>query len=141
MKIISVFIFSILLASCALIEKVGENPIVADLAIRQAVLIYIDRGETDSEKYERAKDVASVAKKTLSQLEGSPSTTVAGIIEIVDESITWDKLSVKDRALAQDIMFLIQRRLENKADELPSDTLLVVRGILRTTLATAKVLL
>jgi len=134
-----ILVLSFFLMSCSLIEHATESPLVAEIAVRQAVVRYIDRGENESEKYGRAENVVSVAQRTLDYLQGNPETTVAGIMDVIDSEIDWSRLSAADRLLVRDIMATVQHRLQSREAEIPSDTLLTVRSLLRTTVAAAQV--
>jgi hypothetical protein len=120
------------LAGCSYLGVLGdwanENPAVADLVVSQAVHRYIDE---DADKATRV--VASIAA-TEQFLEGTPTTTVDALFDVLNASINWDNLSTADQALAQGLIVAVQVSLEQKQidGELDPDEVLGIKSLLRT---------
>lgn len=137
----------LVITACAALEQAGDwvndNPLVADLVVRQSVARYIDAGDTQVEKSQRAADVKTVIERTTTYLDGNPQTGVAGIMDALNANIAWDRLSAADRLLVQDIMLMVQLNLAQKQaeDQLAADTALAVRSLLRTAVSAASLFL
>lgn len=138
---------SALLIGCGVLERsadfVDRNPIVADLAMEQAVARYISAGKTEQDWAQRAEAVSSRMALAERYLQGDPSATVAELVGVVEASIDWGSLSPGDRQLVRIIMRLAQEQLEQAvADGYASgyDTL-AVRQLIETAGRTAQLFL
>lgn len=138
---------SALLIGCGVFERSAEfverNPIVADLAMEQAVARYISAGKTEQDWAQRAEAVSSRMALAERYLQGDPSATVAELVGVVEASIDWSSLSPGDRQLVRIIMRLAQEQLEQAvADGYASgyDTL-AVRCLIETAGRTAQLFL
>lgn len=112
-------------------DYVNENPLVADIATRQAVARYIEQGENTGT---RADSVVRVVTNLETWLDGSPTVTVESLIVTLNSLINWDNLSPADTLLVQDLTALIVWKLSSAEDEgdLTPDTLLGLRSLLVT---------
>lgn len=146
MRLIKVALVAVVLAAvtaCSLVERAGifvnDNPVVADMVVRQAVARYIDAADGGEAKSQRAADVKIVVERTTKFLDGNPQSSVTGIMAVLDSNIAWDRLSAVDRLLVQDIMLMVQIQLAEKQaeDQLSADTVLAIRSLLRTAITAA----
>lgn len=136
-----------LLIGCGVLERSAEfverNPIVADLAMEQAVARYISAGKTEQDWTQRAEAVSSRMALAERYLQGDPSASIADLVGVVEASIDWGSLSPGDRQLVRIIMRLAQEQLEQAvADGYASgyDTL-AVRQLIETAGRTAQLFL
>lgn len=145
MKIIMFALATLIaLTGCSTIERAGDwvngNPLVADMATRQAVARYID---ASGDPQGRAQDVMARLQRAQNDLQGDPVVGVQGIMAVLESHVDWDQLSPGDKLLVQDIMLMVQIQLaEKQADEkLSQDTVLAVRSLLRTAISAASLFL
>lgn len=145
--VLAVIVGAALLIGCGVLERSAEfverNPIVADLAMEQAVARYISAGKTEQDWAQRAEAVSSRMALAERYLQGDPSATVAELVGVVEASIDWGSLSPGDRQLVRIIMRLAQEQLEQAvADGYASgyDTL-AVRQLIETAGRTAQLFL
>lgn len=126
------------LVGCSAIEKAGEtlkeNPVVADLVVRQAVFRYIEAGDTHEEQIARGDRVCAVVTATETYLIGSPEARVAELLTVIDSQIHWDALSRADRLLVEDVMLIVQLELERRQQraELSTDAVLGIEALLNS---------
>lgn len=110
------------LGACSTISTLGdyvsENPLVAQIATRQAVAQYIAEGGSIEEENARAQAVQKRIEKVLIYLEGDPKASPADLLVVIDSSIDWSELTYRDRLLVQDIVSLIERELEAAVDDI-----------------------
>lgn len=130
--------------SCGVIERVGEwideNPLVAQLAVSQAVARYIEGGDSDADINKRRDDVVYVMSRTLEFIDTSTEVRADQIFDVFMGQVDWGSLTVADRLLAVEAIRLVQDSIERRvlAGELNEDTVLVLRGIVQTAIDTAR---
>lgn len=136
-----------LLIGCGVLERSAEfverNPIIADLAMEQAVARYISAGKAEQDWVQRAEAVASRMALAERYLQGDPSATVDELVGVVEASIDWGSLSPGDRQLVRVIMRLAQEHLEQAVSDgyaSGADTL-AVRQLIETAGRTAQLFL
>jgi len=129
------------LCGCAALKDPAAA-LVADAATRQAVFRYIDSGDTEDAKSERARHVVEAVRKVDAFLEGNPRATAAGVIDVVRAYVDWDELAPADRLLVQDILALVELSLQNKQHEglLDPQAVVSVRRMLNTAVTAAALL-
>lgn len=135
-----------LLCGCSIFNAVGDysskNPVIIDIATRQAVYRYIDAAETEQAKIERAGDVVQRLRNVDAFLQGSPTASISTLLDVLNSQIEWDKLSRADKILVQDIVALVKLNLEQKAKEemLDPDSIIGLRNIISIAISTASML-
>lgn len=141
MRIILVLALA-MLVSCSLIDASSRNPIVVDIATRQAVYRYIDAADTEQGKIERAGDVVQRLRNVDAFLQGNPTSNISTLLDVLDAQIDWDSLSRADRILVQDIVALVKLNLEQKAKEemLDQNAVIGLRNIIKIAISTASML-
>lgn len=129
----------LLVSGCA---TLNTNPLLVDMAVRQAVLRYIDAGDSEADKHKRAAAVVAVVQKADSFLEGEPQADVSTLLLVVDHAINWDALSPADRMLLSDVMTLVKHALQEKQSEgiLDGAALVGLRALFETAATTAALL-
>lgn len=134
------------LTGCSALEHVGqysrENPLVVNAATRQAVFRYIDAGETETDKSNRAKSVIDAVREVDAFLEGNPTASIGALLQVIDAQIKWDKLNPADRLLIKDIVTMVGMSLEDKlkAGLLSEDAVIGLRALFDTAITTAMLL-
>lgn len=141
MRIILVLALA-MLVSCSLIDASSRNPILVDIATRQAVYRYIDAAETEQGKIERAGDVVQRLRNVDAFLQGNPASSISTLLDVLESQIEWDSLSRADRILVQDIVSLVKLNLEQKAKEemLDQNAVIGLRNIINIAISTASML-
>jgi len=145
--VFAVIVGAVLLIGCGVLDRptefVERNPIIADLAMEQAVARYISAGKTEHDWIQRAESVASRMALAERYLQGDPSATVSELVGVIDASIDWGGLSPGDRQLVRVIMRLAQEHLEQAvADGYASGAeTLAVRQLIETAGRTAQLFL
>jgi hypothetical protein len=125
----------LILSGCAQLaaisDYVNENPLVADIATRQAVARYVEAGDDTST---RAAGVVRVVGNLELFLDGNPQATVEALITVINSSINWDNLSISDRLLAEDLIAILVIKLNQVVSdgEMDADELLGIRSLLVT---------
>lgn len=145
--VFAVIVGAALLIGCGVLDRstefVERNPIVADLAMEQAVARYISAGKTEQDWVQRAEAVASRMALAGRYLQGGPSASIADLVGVVEASIDWGSLSPGDRQLVRVIMRLAQEHLEQAVSDgyaSGADTL-SVRQLIETAGRTAQLFL
>lgn len=137
-------VLALSVAGCGAIERMGqwidENPVVAQMAVTQAVVRFIAAGETSQKIESRKAATVDVLNKTLSFLEGNPRARVDTIFNVLNAHIDWDSLSPPDRLLLLEVIRFVQSDLERKQDnnQLSHDTVLAIRALLNTAVRAAE---
>ena len=140
--LVGVMVFCI--SACGAIERVGqwldENPVVAQVAVTQAVARFIAAGESVDDVAERKAGAVAVLAKTLSYLDGNPRSRVDAIFNVLNAHIDWDGLSPPDRLLLIEVIRFVQTDLERKqeSNQLSDDAALAIRALLETALRAAE---
>jgi hypothetical protein len=125
----------LILSGCAQLaaisDYVNENPLVADIATRQAVARYVEAGDDTST---RAAGVVRVVGNLELFLDGNPQATVEALITVINSSINWDNLSISDRLLAEDLIAILVIKLDQVVSdgEMDAGELLGIRSLLVT---------
>lgn len=132
--------------ACSTIANIGEyannNPVVIDIATRQAVYRYIDAAETEQGKADRAGDVVQRLRNVDAYLQGNPTASIETLLVVLEQQIDWESLSNADQILVLDIMTLVKANLESKANEqmLDADAIVGLRSIINIAITTASML-
>lgn len=135
-------VFLCLFSGCSTIETLGDyvadNPLVAQIATRQAVAQYIAEGETIEDEIERARHVQKRIQKVMLYLDGEPKARVDELMAVIDGSIDWEELTFADRMLVQEIVNLVEVEL-SKAEQpvIPESTKIVLRTLFETAISAA----
>lgn len=149
LKLVLAAMFALVLANisgCSAFAKLGDyvadNPLIAQVATRQAVAQYISGGETLEEEIERAEQIKKRVKKVLLFVDENEAATVSDLMAVIDSSIEWDQLTYADRLLVQDIVSLVEIEL-NKATvpRLSEDARIVISTLFKTALSAAELYL
>lgn len=116
-----------------------ENPVIVDLAVRQAVFRYIDAGATVQAKQDRAARVNEVVEQIEHFLEGNPTASAQTLWLIVKSNINMNTLTPADKLLVEDILTLVELNIERSSQEVILDepVIIQVRVLLRTLIKTA----
>ena len=116
-----------------------DNPVIVDLAVRQAVFRYIDAGSSIQDKQDRAGRVKDVVEQVEYFLEGNPTASTHTLWLIVKSNINMDNLEAADRLLVEDIVTLVELNIERSSEEtiLDEPVIIQVRVLLRTLIKTA----
>lgn len=121
-------------------DYVSENPLVAQIATRQAVAQYISAGETIEEEIERAEQVKKRITKVLLFVDENAEATVPDLMAVIDDSIEWEQLTIQDRLLVQDIVALVEAELQKATEPIiPESTRIVLVTLFRTALSAAEI--
>lgn len=133
------FLLVSLVAGCAVLDNIDNNPLVARLAVSQAVLRYIDAGDTPVVIQERRDNVLAVMEKTLAYIDNEQARAES-VMTVLLSMIDFSELSIADRALAVEAIGLVQYQLDVRiaGGELPSDSLLMLRGLVLTAIDAAR---
>jgi hypothetical protein len=109
-------------------DYVNENPLVADLAARQAAHRYIN------DNPDRAVDFIEVLDNVDAQLEAGLVVTVDTLILVFEDSINFDRMSIADQELVRSLLIITQQILVQKEieGELDPEELLGVRSLIRS---------
>lgn len=138
MNKVMVLLVCLLMAGCAtthkLVSYMQSNPLVVNIAAKQAVFRYIDAGITHEAKIERAEQVREVLDKVEYFLEGNPTASSATLLLVVKSHIDLDQLSPSDRLLVEDVMTIIENNIitSEKAGLLGPDAVIRIRVLIRT---------
>lgn len=135
-------VFLCLIQGCSTFETLGdyvsENPLIAQVATRQAVAQYIAEGDSLEEEIARAQSVKNRIKKVLIFLDGDPEAKVSDLMVVINDSIEWDELTFRDRLLVQDIVKLVEDELE-EAVEIDDSVRVVLSVMLETAISAAQI--
>jgi hypothetical protein len=140
--LVGVMVFCI--SACGAIERVGQwlddNPVIAQVAVTQAVARFIEAGDSVERIAERKADAIAVLTKTLSYLDGNPRSRVDAIFAVLNAHIDWDAMSPPDRLLLVEVIRFVQTDLERKqeSNQLSEDAALAIRALLQTALRAAE---
>ena len=134
------------LTACSSLELVSDyvsdNPLLAQVATRQAVAQYISDGETIEDEIERAQQVKKRIAKVLLFVDEESSASVSQLMTVIDSSIEWDELTYQDRLLVQDIVSLVEIELQSATEPIITEsTKLVLRTLFETALSAASLYL
>jgi hypothetical protein len=128
----------LLVASCALVDDIGEyaqkNDFVVNLAVSQGVMRYIDSGDTEQDKQNRQDGVIRLVDTMEQYIDGNPSAVVGTIFEVLIARINWDAMSDADQSLVRDIIGLVELKLEEKQQDgvLSPDAIIGLKSLLQT---------
>jgi hypothetical protein len=140
LAIAAAFVAVLLCGACAQLagvsDWVNENPHTADLVISQSIARYIE--SSDDQPATAARVEATVAT-AINYLDGNPTATLDQLLQVVNDSINWDSLSISDRILVQDLIGLVQVQLVDiqVSGELSEDEKIGIRSMLNTIRRTA----
>lgn len=134
---------SALITACSTFELVSDyvsdNPLIAQLATRQAVAQYIAEGETLEEEIARAQSVKKRITKVLLFVDENARATVPELMAVIDSAIDWDELTYHDRLLVQDIVRLVEIELEEATGpRIPEEARIVLVTLFRTAISAAQ---
>lgn len=136
-----VAVFLCAASACSTFESLGdyvsENPLIAQVATRQAVAQYIAEGDSIEEEIKRARAVELRIKKVLLFLDGEPEARVDQLMTVIDDSIEWDELTLRDRLLVESIVLLVERELE-QVNEIDDSVRLVLSVMFETAISAAR---
>lgn len=144
MNKIIVVLLCVLMAGCAtthkLVSYMQSNPLVVDMATKQAVFRYIDAGETDADKVARAGQVRDTLDKVEYFLEGNPTASSATLLLVVKANVDLDQLEPSDRLLVEDVFTIIESNIakSEQAGLLSADAVIRIRVLIRTLVQTAE---
>jgi len=128
----------------ALEDFVSDNPVLTQIAARQAVGHYIAKGRTVTSENKRALDVHTRITKYLAFIDGNPQTTINQLSAVIKTSIPWDKLTPSDRMLVTDIVGYIEAELRRSKPEdqgISEETTFAIKTLLQTAADTAQLYL
>ena len=143
MRYILIFFMMIYSTGCQMasraISYTHTNPVVVDFATKQAIVRFINAGDSIDEKSKRALKVEYAIKDVEYFLEGNPTSSAGTLLAVVKSSVNLEKLSVPDRILVNDLMLLVESNLKanESAGYLEHGAVIRVRVLLRTLLKTA----
>lgn len=136
-----VAVFLCLVSACApissLADYASDNPLLASVAMRQAVATYIARGETLDEEHARADAVIERGERVRSMLEGDPEASKGELLSMLNRSIDWSQLAPEDRILVIEILALLEHELE-RVDVLDKETRLTLGDLFTTAISAAQ---
>lgn len=137
-----VAVFLCAASACSTFESLGDyvsdNPLIAQVATRQAVAQYIAEGDSIEEELRRARAVEMRIKKVLLFLDGDPEARVDQLMTVIDDSIEWDELTLRDRLLVESIVRLVERELE-QVNEIDDSVRLVLSVMFETAISAARI--
>lgn len=124
------------LGGCAGVSDLELNPTVVRIATGQAVLRYVEAGETPFEREVRKAAMEDVFNKTLAVIDGNKKILPGDVVRAFTDAIDWGQLSLADRALAIEGIALIDSSLNRRlaTGELPEHSVLYLRGIVASAL-------
>lgn len=127
---------------CSTIARLKDNPFVVRIAVSQAVLRYIESGNTQDQIAVRKQHVLSVMSHTLTYIDAGASASVDDIFYVFRDQLDLESMSLADQLLARETILLVQNNLQRRVEsgELPADTVLVLRSIVLTAIDTANYL-
>lgn len=136
---LSVVLFAAVAQGCSTFERLGDSPVVVRLAVSQAVLRYIESGDTAVDAEERRAEVLAVMSNTLGYIDVGASATVDNVVEVFVSQINLNSMTVADQLLARETILLVRNNLHRRVldGELPADTVLALRSIVQTAIDTA----
>lgn len=142
---ISVFVVIILawaMSGCSAVEGLANHPVVVRVAVTQAVLRYIDQGDSAEEMMERKAGVLSSLSQTLAYIDSDVNATVDTIVDVFVSQVNFSAMPLADQLLARETIALVQASLRRRigAGELPENTVLVLRDIVTTAIDAANYL-
>lgn len=138
-NILIVEAIGLILSSCAgLSDFTNDNPVLVSIAVREAVVKYIDVGSTAEEKKARAVGAQKVLEKVRGVVGVDGKTSVALIIDYANKVINWDSLNSADKIAVQDILMLVDVSLRQKSVEIDPNTLVAVSGIMDAAISATK---
>ena len=142
LALLGIFALCAATAGCSAVERVGDwfsdNPVAANLIVRQAVARYIGGADSAADVEKRRADVADVLGKTLTFLDGNPRARVDAIVLVLHSYVNWDSLTPADRLLLLDVIQFVQLSLSERESELPENASLALRSLLLTAVETAE---
>lgn len=144
MKQLMAILVCLLMAGCAttnrLVSYMQSNPIVVNIATKQAVFRYINAGKTDTEKVARSERVQAVLNKVEYFLEGNPTASSQTLLLVVKANVDLDKLEPADRLLVEDIFSVIESNMTKyeQSGLLSNDAVIRIRVLIRTLLQAAE---
>lgn len=144
MKTIIAMLVCLLMTGCATTNKVisymQSNPVVVNIATKQAVFRYINAGESDSDKVARSERVQAVLNKVEYFLEGNPTASSQTLLLVVKANVDLDKLEPADRLLVEDIFTVIESNMIKYEESglLSNDAVIRIRVLIRTLLKAAE---
>lgn len=123
----------IMLCGCSGISNfVDKNPLIVDIAVRESVVRYIDQGETLELKKLRALKANAVLDKVKLFVDSGEEVKVSGIIAFTNSAIDWDSLSIPDKIIIQDILLIVQAKLNSEADLINPETVIKLNALINT---------
>lgn len=129
-------ILILLVPACSSMEKLGDyfqdNPILSSILARQAIVRLIEKKVGVQSKKARAIRINAAINVAETYLTGTPTATIASLLEVVDASIDWGPMSRPDRLLVKDLILIVQGALSKGKDgqTLPPDTVISIRELL-----------
>lgn len=136
-----VAVFLCAVSACSTFETLGdyvsENPLIAQVATRQAVAQYIAEGDSIEDEIRRARAVEMRIKKVLLFLDGDPEARVDQLMTVIDDSIEWDELTLRDRLLVESIVRLVESELE-QVNQIDESVRLVLSVMFETAISAAR---
>lgn len=144
MKKIIVMMMCVFAAGCTatnrIVSSMQTNPLVVDIATRQAVFRYIDAGKSDEQKLARAERVTEALDSLEYFLEGNPTASSATLLLVVKDNIDLNRLDPGDRILVEDIFTIIEGTIvqHEQAGLLSQDAVIRIRVLIRTLVQTAE---
>ncbi len=121
-------------------DKINENQVLVSLATSQVVSRYIEAAGDISAQKSRAEDVQRRINKVLAYVDGNPATSVDALLIVIDQSISWEALSISDRVLVLEIVRLVKSELVRTQKNSSVDTVLI-RDLLQTAVLIAQMFL
>lgn len=146
MKLIFALIALIALAALAGCQSFNKalsyaqsNPIIVNVATKQAVARFVNGGDTPEAKTARALEVERVVRSVEHFLEGNPTASSKTILLVLKANVDFDALSVADRLLVDDILTVVEANLSKneQAGLLDDRAVIRIRVLLRTLMQTA----
>lgn len=95
-KSLLVAITLLALSGCAVLDKIEESPMTAELITNQITLRFIAGSEDPVERAARVRDVVD---KVRSQVSAEQTYTLAAIDEAVRAEINWQSMSIADQEI------------------------------------------
>lgn len=127
----------------SLVSYTQSNPLIVDLATRQAVIRFIDGGDTPEDKTKRATEVIARIERVEYFVEGNPTASADTLLTVIRSNVDWESMRLADRLLVADIFTIIESNLKKSERDgyLDEDAVIRIRVLLRTLTETAEVFL
>lgn len=127
--------------ACSSLEGLDDNPLLVRLAVSQAVLRYVEAGDTAEAVQARKAGVLSVMSKTLAYIDDEKAR-VDSVMDVLLSLIDFSELSIADQMLVVEAIGLVQYQLDSRiaGGELPHDSLLLLRSVVQTAIDSARYL-